>query len=121
MRSTEFCSPEELLASRVRERAPTRLDVARGDLPGPRLRALRDLSGDALRLAASIGEAWKHAAPERRKAFLEEWFSEMRLHGDGRIDLVAREAVREIVFAAAPPPKVGMVGNAGLEPATFSL
>ena len=38
---------------------------------------------------------------EVRKAFVDEWFGEIRLHGDGRIGVVPREPVREIVFAAA--------------------
>ena len=74
-----------------------------------------EADGDALCLAASIGEAWQHAAPERRKAFLAEWFSETRLHEGGRIDVVSREAVREIVFAAAPQVKGGMLGTSWFE------
>ena len=79
-----------------------------------------EVDADALRLAATIGEAWRHAGPETRKAFLDEWFSELRLHADGRMEVVAREAVREIVFAAVPT-KSGMVGSTGLEPVTSAM
>ena len=81
---------------------------------------VHEANADALRLAASIGEAWQHAAPEKRKAFLDEWFAEVRLHGDGRIDVVARESVREIVHAAVSSPKVGSVGSTGLDPSVVT-
>ena len=86
-----------------------------------RARAVPDVNADALHLAASIGTAWQHAAPEKRKAFLDEWFAELRLHGDGRIDVLPREAVREVVYIAAPSYEVGMVGSTGLEPVTSAM
>lgn len=77
--------------------------------------APRSVSDAALKLAETIGVAWQHASQESRRAFLTECFSEIRLHANGAIDVVARDAVREIVYAAAPNV-VGTVGSTGLEP-----
>ena len=74
-------------------------------------------SEDALKLAASVGRAWRSVSDERRKQFLTEWFAEVRLAPDGRITMVPREQYRPIVYAAV----VGTVGCAGFEPATSAM
>ncbi len=45
---------------------------------------------------------------------MTEWFSEIRLSADGGVDVVPREAVKEIVFAAVAGQSVGTVGSTGV-------
>ena len=66
------------------------------DEPTPRI------NEEALLLAETVGTAWQFASTQTRRAFLTEWFSEVRLRADGGLDVVPREAVREVVYAAAP-------------------
>ena len=54
---------------------------------------------------------------ETRRRFLSQWFSEIRIAPDGAVTVVARDAYRPIVLAAA----VGTVGDAGFEPATSAM
>lgn len=58
-------------------------------------------SEEAMRLASKLGDAWSRASLPLRRRFVADWFSELRLNRDGSVDVVPREAVREIVFAAS--------------------
>ena len=71
---------------------------------------------DALKLADHIGEAWRDVSDDMRRRFLSEWFSEVRIAADGLVTVVAREAYKPIVLAAA----VGTVGDVGLSSAQQS-
>jgi DNA invertase Pin-like site-specific DNA recombinase len=84
---------------------------------GPR-RLTRPPSEDALKLASKIGVAWSAASLPARRAFVREWMSELRIRRDGIIDIVPREAVAAIVYAAQ---ECGTVGDAGFEPATSAM
>ena len=64
-------------------------------------------SRDALKLAGEIGRAWNDVSAQTRRRFLEEWFEQILIHRDGRVEVMPREAVRGIVYAA----QVGIAGS----------
>jgi DNA invertase Pin-like site-specific DNA recombinase len=84
---------------------------------GPRT-ITRPPSDEALKLASRIGLAWSAASLPARRTFIREWISELRIRRDGIIDIVPREAVAAIVYAAQG---YGTVGDAGFEPATSAM
>lgn len=57
---------------------------------------------DAMALADRVGEVWRLNDDAWRRAFLSEWFAELRLASDGSMDVLPREPYRAIVAAAAP-------------------
>lgn len=76
--------------------------------------APRAPSADALRLASRIGVAWAAASLSARRAFVREWISELRIRRGGLVDVVPREAVAAIIYAAQGS---GTVGDTGRSPA----
>ncbi len=64
-------------------------------------------SRDALKLAGEIGRALNDVSAQTRRRFLEEWFEQILIHRDGRVEVMPREAVRGIVYAA----QVGIAGS----------
>jgi site-specific DNA recombinase len=80
---------------------------------------VRPPSEDALKLASRIGVAWSAASLPKRRAFIREWVSEVRIR-EGGLDIVAQPAVAPIVFAAQRS-EVGTVGDTGFEPVTSAM
>ncbi len=82
----DFLEEHTRLASTLAELAPPAI------VPAP--------SEDALKLADQIGTAWGRVSDERRREFLTEWFTAIRIARDGGITMVPREQYAPIVYAA---------------------
>ena len=102
----EFLEEHTKLAARLAELGPATI------VPPP--------SPEALRLADRIGTAWRRVPDERRREFLTEWFTAIKVAADGAITMVPREQYAPIVYAASEADAV-TVGCAGLEPATSAM
>ena len=77
-------------------------------------------STEALKMADRIGSVWRKVSDERRREFLFEWFSEIRIAADGALTMVPRSVYAPIVYAAVANVVVP-VGCAGFEPATLRM